>query len=59
MERKQRTMSFQINPDIREVLNSEALKQDRSISWLINFYLRQALEQNHLLPKGDKGDGKK
>jgi hypothetical protein len=49
MERKQKTMSFQIDPAIREVLDAEAVKQDRSISWLINYYLRQALEAAGLL----------
>ena len=49
--RGQRAMSFQIDPAIREVLDAEAAKQDRSVSWLINYYLRQALEAVNLLPK--------
>jgi predicted transcriptional regulator len=47
---KQKTMSFQIDPVIRSVLDEQAEIQDRSISWLINHYLRQALEAERLLP---------
>jgi hypothetical protein len=55
---KQKTMSFQIDQAIRPVLDQQAEVQDRSISWLINHYLRQALEANGLLPpKGDKEHG--
>jgi predicted transcriptional regulator len=58
MKQKQKTMSFQIDPTIREVLDSEAVKQDRSVSWLINYYIRQALEAGNLLPsKVDKQGG--
>jgi hypothetical protein len=56
---KQKTMSFQIDPAIRPILDQQAEVQDRSISWLINHYLRQALEVDGLLPpKGDKEHGK-
>jgi predicted transcriptional regulator len=52
---KQKTMSFQIDPAIRPVLDEQAAVQDRSISWLINHYLRQALEaEGLLLPKGEE-----
>jgi hypothetical protein len=57
---KQKTMSFQIDPVIRPILDKQAEIQERSVSWLINHYLRQALEANGLLPpKGDKKNGKK
>jgi predicted transcriptional regulator len=51
---KHKTMSFQIDPDIRSVLDEQAEFQDRSISWLINNYLRQAMEVNKLLKPKDK-----
>jgi hypothetical protein len=44
------TTSFQIEPAIRPILDKQAEIQDRSISWLINYYLRQALETERLLP---------
>jgi predicted transcriptional regulator len=53
---KQKTMSFQIDPAIRLILDKQAEIQDRSISWLINHYLRQALEAEGLL--SPKKDGK-
>jgi len=57
---KQKTMSFQIDPLIRPVLDKQAELQERSVSWLINRYLRQALETEGLLPpKGDKKSIKK
>jgi hypothetical protein len=34
----------------RSVLDKQAEIRDRSISWLINYYLRQALEAKRLLP---------
>jgi predicted transcriptional regulator len=55
----QKSMTFQIDPQIRPVLDKQAEIQDRSVSWLINHYLRQALEANGLLPKGDKKSGKR
>jgi hypothetical protein len=47
---KQKTMSFQIDPVIRSVLDEQAAAQDRSLSWLINHYLRLSLETEGLLP---------
>jgi predicted transcriptional regulator len=51
---KQKTMSFQIDPEIRSVLDEQAEIQDRSISWLINFYLRKALEKDGLMQPKEK-----
>jgi hypothetical protein len=56
---KQKTMSFQIDPSIRAILDEQAIVQDRSISWLINHYLRQALEGEGLLPLRGEGNAKK
>jgi hypothetical protein len=47
---KQKTMSFQIDPIIRSILDEQAMAQDRSVSWLINHYLRLSLEAEGLLP---------
>jgi hypothetical protein len=51
---KQRTMSFQIDPALRELLDMESVKQDRSISWLINHYLRQGLEASGIQSPTEK-----
>lgn len=51
---KLRTMAFQIDPEIRAVLDQQAEIQDRSISWLINHYLRQAMETEKILKPKDK-----
>jgi hypothetical protein len=51
---RKKIVTFQIDPVIQPVLEKQAIIQDRSVSWLINHYLRQALEANGLLPKGDK-----
>jgi len=51
---KQRTMAFQIDPEIRVVLDEQKDIQERSISWLINHYLRQALESCKLLKPKEK-----
>ena len=57
---KQKTMSFQIDTLIRPILDKQAEIQDRSVSWLINHYLRKALEADGLFPpKGDQEVGKK
>jgi len=51
---KQKTMAFQVDPRIRAVLEEQSKKQDRSLSWLINDYIWQAMEANKLLPSKDK-----
>jgi hypothetical protein len=57
---KLKTTSFQIEPQIRLVLDKQAEIQDRSLSWLINRYLKQALESEGLLPpKGGENVKKK
>jgi hypothetical protein len=52
---KQKTTSVQIDPAIRAVLVQQAAIQDRSVSWMINHYLRQALEAERLLPPKETG----
>jgi len=51
---KQKTMAFQVDPRIRAVLEEQSKKQDRSLSWLINDYIWQAMVANKLLPPKDK-----
>jgi len=51
----QKTTSFQPDPQILAVLREQAAKQDRSVSWLINHYLRKGLEAEKLI-KAKKAD---
>jgi len=52
---KQKTISFQPDPLILAVLKEQAEIQERSVSNLINVYLRKALIQEGLLqPKEPK-----
>lgn len=37
------TFSIRLDGDVREALENEAEKQDRSMNWLINKILREAL----------------
>jgi len=55
MARKQITTTFQPDPQILKTLKEQAEEQDRSVSWLINFYLRKALEREGLLEPKSKG----
>ena len=60
MAKKQVTTSFQPDPEIMSVLKEQAVIQDRSVSWLVNHYIRKALEAENLLPsKKLKKEGKK
>jgi len=59
MARKQVTTTFQPDPAVIEALKQQAAEQERSVSWLINHYLRKALEQEGILqPKARGGGGK-
>jgi hypothetical protein len=53
MERtkKSELIAFRSESDIREALEKEALEKDRTMSWLINRYLRQGLEQAGYIPR--------
>ena len=42
-------MSFQCPPEVREILETQAKIQDRSISWIIVNYLKKALQAEKLL----------
>jgi len=55
MARKQVTTTFQPDPAVIEALKQQAVEQERSISWLINHYLRKALEREGILPPRAKG----
>jgi hypothetical protein len=44
-------MAFQCPVDIRQALEVEAAKLDRSLSWVIVNRLKQSLETDGLLPK--------
>jgi len=54
-KKKQLTTTFQPDPAIIEALKRQAIEQERSVSWLINHYLRRALEGEGLLRPKDKG----
>ena len=51
---KQKTMAFQIDPEIRSILDEQKEIQDRSISWLINHYLRKAFVSENLMKPKEK-----
>jgi len=54
--KKQVTTTFQPDPAIIEALKQQAIEQERSVSWLINHYLRKSLEREGLLrPKEKRG----
>ena len=55
MAKKQVTTTFQPDPAVIEVLKRQATEQERSVSWLINHYLRKALEREGLMKPKDKG----
>ena len=55
MARKQVTTTFQPDPAVIETLKQQAIEQERSVSWLINHYLRKALEREGLLKPRNKG----
>jgi methyltransferase-like protein len=50
MDRMARTFTFQIDPEIREALEKEAVEKERSIAFLINRRLRSSLEADQYLP---------
>jgi len=55
MARKQVTTTFQPDPAVIEVLKQQAVERERSVSWLINHYLRKALEREGLMEPRGKG----
>jgi predicted transcriptional regulator len=44
--KKSELIAFRSESDIKEALEIEAAEKDRTVSWLINHHLRQALEQS-------------
>lgn len=51
---KQKTTSFQPDPDVLSVLKDRAEKEDRSVSWLINHYLKKVFIQEGFIKTKDK-----
>jgi hypothetical protein len=52
---KQKTMAFQINPEYRKILEQQAEIEERSLSYMINLYMREAFEKRGLVkPKPKK-----
>jgi len=54
---KQKTVSFQPNPDLLKILKEQAAAQDRSVSWLINHYIKKGMEAEKLIKSQDKKPG--
>jgi hypothetical protein len=46
---KQKTVSFQPNPDLIKILKEQAAAQDRSVSWLINHYIKKGMEAEKII----------
>jgi predicted transcriptional regulator len=51
---KQKTVSFQPNPDLLKILKEQAAAQDRSVSWLINHYIKKGMEAEKLIKSQEK-----
>ncbi len=49
MAKRADTFTFQIRPEVRSALEKQAADEDRSISNIINRYLREGLEQGGYL----------
>jgi hypothetical protein len=47
---KPRTLTFTPDEGIRELLETIAKEKDRSVSWVVNFYLRKGLQADKRLP---------
>ena len=54
---KQLTFTFQPDKEMLEILKEQADLQDRSVSWLINHYIKKSLAADGLFKP--KGKGKK
>jgi hypothetical protein len=55
MANSKKQFTFIAEPDIKEILEAEAERQERSIIWVVNHYLRKAFEMDKLLqPKQPK-----
>ena len=49
-----RTMSFQLKPELRELLETQAAKDDRTLSWELNHYILKGLEADGITIKALK-----
>ena len=54
---KHKTVSFQPNPDLLKILKEQALAQDRSVSWLINHYVKKGMETEKLIKSQEQKPG--
>jgi predicted DNA-binding protein len=50
-EPKKNQLTFTAEPDIEERLRAEAERLDRSLAWVINYYIRKGLEVMEVMPK--------
>jgi hypothetical protein len=48
---KKNQLTFSAEPLIEERLRTEAERTDRSLAWVINYYLRKGLEAMEVMPK--------
>jgi hypothetical protein len=51
---KPRTLTFQPEEGIREALEQVALERDRSLAWIVNYYLRKGLQDDKKIPSEPK-----
>ena len=54
MAKKQLTTSFQPDPTLLAALKEQAIAQDRSVSWLVNYYTRKGMEVDGILEPKEK-----
>ena len=52
--RKNPTTSFQPDPVILAALREQAIEQDRTLSWLVNYYTRKGMEVDGVLEPKEK-----
>ena len=46
--RAKETMTFRISPEQREALRSVAERERRSLAWMVEEYVRQGLDRDHV-----------
>jgi len=51
---KQKTTSFQPDPGLLAVLKEQAIIQERSVSWLINHYLKKTFIREGFIKQKEK-----
>jgi hypothetical protein len=51
VEPKKNQLTFTAEPDIEERLRAEADRLDRSLAWIINYYLHKWFEATEIISK--------